>query len=423
MPRLASQKAETVYRNAKPKSKEYTIADGHGLFMAVTPDGTKLWDFRYTFGGHRRKLALRGGFPIVSLKAAREKVSEYWALLSKGEDPAELRKAKKEEEAQHAEALRLDKIRKANTFSKVTHEWNERFQGHRGEATRAATLQRLAKDIFPFLGERPVTEITPPELLGVLRRVEQRGRLHTAHYLLSYCRQIFRYAVATGYMEHDVAADLRGALPPPTVGHRAAILDPVRFGGLLRDIDAYEGWYATKYALRILPLVFTRPGELRLAQWSEIDFARSQWDIPASRMKMRLPHTVPLARQVLAILKELHTLSGDGPFLFPTPRQKGAPISNVAVLNGLRRMGYGTNEVSAHGFRATARTFLDERLHVNPAYIEAQLAHRVPDALGTAYNRTMHLEDRKAMMQQWADYLDTLKMSSPTKDDESDLSA
>ena len=409
MPRIAEPKAPVVYSNAKPEEKEYTIADGRGLYMVITPDGSKLWDFRYSLNGRRRKMAIKGGFPAVGVKAAREEADRMRAMVARGEDPAEVRKIGMEEKARQYDQARQEVAKTATTFRVVADEWMDVRLAHRTESTRQGARLRLERNIFPWIGDRPISEITAPELLEAIRKVEQNGKLETAHRVRGFCSQIFRYAIATGKTDRDIASDLRGALTPAVKGHRAAMVDPTEFGRLLRDIDAYQGWYATKYALRLLPLVFTRPGELRLAQWTEIDFQRAQWDIPAGRMKMRLPHTVPLSSQSLAILEELRNLSGSGPYLFPTPRQKDKPLSNVAILNGIRRMGYGTEEQSAHGFRATARTLLDERLHVNPAHIEAQLAHRVADALGTAYNRTHHLEARRAMMQTWADYLDGLK--------------
>jgi len=409
VPKLAQPKAETVFRNAQPKDKPYLIPDGGGLNMLVTPDGTKLWVFRYRVDGKERKTAIKGGYPKVSVKDARAEAERFRDQVARGEDPGTIRKAGKEEATRKAEEIAKEEARSATTFRVVAEEFLRVRMSHRTESTRTAADQRLQRNIYPWFGERPISEITGPEILQALRRIEANGKLETAHRLRGLCSQVFRYAIATGQAERNVADDLRGALSSVQKEHRAALLDPVRFGQLLRDIDGYQGYFATKYALRLLPLVFTRPGELRLAQWSEIDFERAQWDIPAGRMKMRLPHTVPLSRQVLEILRELRALSGDGPYLFPTPRQRDKPISNVAVLNGLRRMGYGTEEQSAHGFRAIARTLLDERLHVSPAYIEAQLAHRVADALGTAYNRTQHLEPRRAMMQTWADYLDELK--------------
>jgi integrase len=409
MPKLAQPKAETVFRNALPKAKAYLIPDGHGLNMVVTPDGSKLWVFRYRVDGKEKKIAIRGGYPTVSVKDARKEADRFRDQLARGEDPGSIRKAGKEEIARKAEEIVKDAAKNATTFRLVAEEFLQVRMSHRTESTRVAADQRLQRNIYPWFGDRPISEITGPEILQALRLIEANGKMETAHRLRGLCSQVFRYAIATGKAERNVADDLRGALSSVQKEHRAALLDPVRFGQLLRDIDAYQGYFATKYALRLLPLVFTRPGELRLAQWTEIDFERAQWDIPAGRMKMRIPHTVPLSRQVVEILHELRALSGSSSYLFPTPRQRDKPISNVAVLNGLRRMGYGTEEQSAHGFRAIARTLLDERLHILPAYIEAQLAHRVADALGTAYNRTQHLEPRREMMQTWADYLDTLK--------------
>lgn len=409
MPRLAQQKAETEFRNAKPKEKPYLIADGRGLSLLVTPEGSKRWVFRYRLAGKLNKLAIKGGYPAVSLKAARAEAERFRDMIARGEDPMEARKAGKEQAARQDEEARKDAARNAATFRAVAEEWIRVRLANGSDSTKHGTALRLAKNVYPWLGDKPIADITAPELLEVLRLAQNRGRLETAQRVRGICGQIFRYAISTGRAERDIAADIRGALTPPKVTHRAALTDPEEFGRLLRDIDAYQGWYATKYALRILPLVFTRPGELRLAQWSEIDFERAQWDIPADRMKMRRPHAVPLSRQALELLRELKDVSNGGACLFPTPRQKDVPLSNVAILNGLRRMGYGTEEQSAHGFRAAARTLLDERLRIPPVYIEAQLAHKVPGALGAAYNRTQHLEERRGMMQTWADYLDTLK--------------
>jgi len=341
MPKLSEPKTETVFRNAKPQEKEYTISDGRGLCMVVTPDGSKSWIFRYRFGDARKKLAIRGGYPAVSLKVAREEAARLREIIERGKDPADLRKSAKQASERKREVKRIEVLRAACTFRVLAEEWLNVKQVHRAESTRHGIVQRLEKNVFPWLGERPMSEITAPELLEVVRKIEHRGKQETAHRVLGMCGQIFRYAVASGRTERDIAGDLRGALAPIPEGHRAAILDPKEFGRLLRDIDVYQGWYATKYALRLLPLVFTRPGELRLAQWPEIDIERAQWDIPATRMKMRLPHTVPLSRQALEILEELRGLSGDGLCLFPMPRQKDKSISDMALLSGLRRMGYG----------------------------------------------------------------------------------
>jgi integrase len=410
MPKVATQKAETVFRNAKAKDKAYLIADGDGLCLQVSPEGVKRWIFRYRFDGKERKIALKDNlYPAMSAKLAREGADRLREMVARGDDPGEVRKIAKIERVQLVAEVRKEEAKLANTFRLVAEEWMETILAARTTSTRTSTAQRFERNVFPWIGDRPISEITAPELLEVVRKIERNGKQEMAHRVLRRCGQVFRYAIATGRAPRDIASDLKGALAPAQGGHRAAITDPAQFGQLLREIDNYQGYYATHYALRLLPLVFTRPGELRLAKWEEIDFERAQWDIPAGRMKMRLPHTVPLSRQALEILKDLHALSGSGPVLFPTPRQKDKPISDVAILNGLRRMSYAKDEQSAHGFRASARTLLDERLGVNPAHIEAQLAHKVAGPLGTAYNRTQFLDARKDMMQTWADYLDTLK--------------
>lgn len=409
MPVLASPKAETVYRKAKPQAKEYAISDGGGLSMVITPAGRKLWEFRYRIDGKRKKYALKGGYDSISLVEARQEAARLRAMVARGEDPSGIRRAGREAQEQQREAVRQEAEKKERTFRKIAEEWARIRLAGKAQSYSRAAMQRLERNVFPWLGERSIEDISAPELLTVLRRIEDSGKGETAHRVLGLCSQIFRYSVATGQGGRDVCADLRGALTPVKKEHLATILDPGKLGQLLRDIDAYQGWYATKFALRILPLVFTRPGELRLAEWSEVDFERCQWNIPAGRMKMRLPHIVPLSRQVLEILRELHVYSGRGRFMFPGPRQVEKPLSEVAMLNGLARMGYSGKEQTAHGFRATARTHLDEFLRINPAVIEAQLAHKVPDVLGTAYNRTQHLEARREMMQTWADYIDQLK--------------
>lgn len=409
MPVLAAPKSDATYRNAKPKDKEYTIADGGGLTMVVTPSGRKLWDFRYRINGARKKYAIKGGYETVSVAQARQEAARLRAMVARGEDPTENRRAGREALESEREAVRQEAEKRERTFRKLAEEWARVRLANKAPAYSRAALQRLERNIFPWLGEKPADEITAPELLTVIRRIEASGKGETAHRVLGLCSQIFRFGVATGQGGRDICADLRGALTPVKKEHHATILEPERFGQLLRDIDAYQGWYATKFALRILPLVFTRPGELRLAEWTEFDLDRAQWDIPAGRMKMRHPHIVSLSRQVLSMLQELREYSGRGRYLFPGPRQIEKPLSEVAMLNGLSRMGYSGKEQTAHGFRATARTHLDEYLRISPAVIEAQLAHKVPDVLGTAYNRTQHLEARREMMQTWANYLDGLK--------------
>jgi integrase len=270
-------------------------------------------------------------------------------------------------------------------------------------------------DAFPWLGSRPIADITAPELLAALRKTEARGALGTAHRVLQTFGQVFRYAIATGRAMRDPAADLRGALPPAKEGHFAAITEPEAIGPLLRAMYDYQGSAITRAALRLAPLVFVRPGELRQAEWKEIDFEKAEWRIPTERMKMKQPHIVPLSLQALEILKELHPLTGRGRFLFPSPLTNQRAMSDNAILTAMRRMGINKNEMSGHGFRAMARTVLDEVLHVRPDYIEHQLAHAVRDPNGRAYNRTAHLPERRKMMQQWADYLDELREEKEKK--------
>jgi integrase len=270
-------------------------------------------------------------------------------------------------------------------------------------------MRRLERDAFPWLAPRPIGEIKAPELLAVLRRVESRGALETAHRIKTICGQVFRYAVATGRAERDPAGDLKGALPPAKKRHLAAVTDPKEVAGLLRAIDGYQGSFVVKCALQLATMFFVRPGELRNAEWTEFDIDAGIWSIPGSKMKMKQAHIVPLARQAVEILKSLQPLTGQGRYLFPSHRSSQRPMSNNAILAALRRMGYSKDEMTGHGFRAMARTILDEVLHVRPDFIEHQLARAVRDPNGRAYNRTAHLEERKKMMQQWSDYLDGLK--------------
>jgi len=410
MPTITAPKTDVVFRTAKPKKKPYLIADGDGLCLQISPDGVKRWLFRYRFDGKERKISLKNNlYPSMSAKLARAGAEQFREMIARGEDPGRVRKVAKAQERIAATEARMMQKAQVTTFKLVADEWIERHMASRADVTKKNARLRLERHVYPWIGERPIAEITAAELLTMVERIAKEGKLDSAHRLLRRCGQVFRYAVVTQRAVRDVASDLKGAIAPAVAGHRAAIIDPKEFGILLRDLDTYQGWISTQYALRLLPLVFTRPGELRLAEWTEFDFERNVWDIPVGRMKMKNPHTVPLSRQVLVLLEELQRYTGEGRFLFPSPRQKEKPISNMAMLSGLRRLGYGTEEVSAHGFRASARTLLAERLEVNPAYIEAQLAHKVADSLGTAYNRTQFLDARKDMMQTWADYLDTLK--------------
>jgi integrase len=388
-------------RSAKPKGKDYKLTDGHGLFLLVATTGGKRWRFKYRFGGKEKLLAL-GTYPDISLQEARNKLREARNLLANGYDPGvEKKTLKKIKEEQIAAA--------ENTFEDIAHEWHKKFSGQWSPTHASTTMDRLKRDVFPWLGKKPVGEIKPPDVLAILRRVESRGALETAHRIRTICGQVLRYAVATGRAERDSAADLRGALPPVREKHHAALIDPTEVAELLRAIDGIKGTFQVKCAMKLAPMLFVRPGELRQMEWSEVDLDNAQWNIPAEKMKMKQPHIVPLADQAVAILKDLQPLTGSGCYVFPCHRSHQKPMSNNAVNAALRRMGYTSDEMTGHGFRAMARTILDEVLQVRADFIEHQLAHAVRDPNGRAYNRTAHLAERRKMMQMWADYLDGLK--------------
>jgi integrase len=393
---------DTAIRKAKPTDKVQRLFDAGGLYLELAPSGGKWWRLKYRFDGKEKRLSL-GTYPDTGLAAAREKRDAARKLLAAGIDPGEHRKAEKlagEEQA-------------ANSFEVIAREWLAKYSPAWAASTGDKIASRFERDLFPWLGKRPVAAITPKELLATVHRIADRGAIETAHRALRSCGQVFRYAIATGRAERNPAADLRGALPPiRESAHRAAITDPAAIGGLLRAIEGYQGAFVTKCALRFAPLVFVRPGELRHAEWSEIDLDAAEWNIPGDKMKTGEPHLVPLAPQAMAILRDLHALTGRGRYVFPNPRTATRPMSNNGVLSALRRMGYAKDEMSGHGFRAMARTVLDEVLHFRPDYIEHQLAHAVRDPNGRAYNRTAHLPERRKMMQAWADYLDQLRDST-----------
>ena len=389
---------DTSIRNAKPAAKRQRMPDGSGLYLEVSPAGGKLWRFKYRHGGKEKRLAL-GAYPDTGLKDARNKRDDARKLLAAGVDPGEHRKAEKVAGADRA----------ANSFEVIGREWfaNKSPKWAPGHAEKI--IARLERDLFPWIGARPIAVLTAPDLLKTIRRIEERGAQETAHRALQNCGQVFRYAIATGRAERDPSADLRGALAPVISTHYAAITDPLAVGELLRAMHGYSGSFVTRCALLLSPLVFLRSSELRLAEWTEIDLDAAQWNIPAARMKMGEPHVVPLCSQAVAILRELHALTGRGRYVFPGARSPQRSMSNNAVLAALRRMGYDKDTMTGHGFRAMARTILDEVLHVRPDFIEHQLAHAVRDPNGRAYNRTAHLPERRAMMQAWADYLDVLR--------------
>lgn len=387
---------DTAIRNAKPGAKPIKLFDERGLFLLVTPTGGKWWRFRFMFDGKEKLLSL-GVYPDVSLKDARERRDEARKLVANGVNPSENRKIQK--------SARADLI--ANSFEVVAREWFAKYSATWAKNHGVRIIRRFERDIFPWIGGRPIAEINAPELLAVVRRIENRGALETAHRALGNSGQVFRYAVATGRAERDPSGDLRGALPPVKGTHFAATTEPKRVAEILRALDGYEGTLTVRCALRLAPLVFVRPGELRNAQWADIDFEAAEWRYLVT--KTNTPHIVPLARQAIEILRELQPLTENSRFVFPSARSFTRPMSDNAILAAMRRLGIDKDEMSGHGFRAVARTILDEILGIRPDFIEHQLAHAVRDPNGRAYNRTAHLPERRKMMQQWADYLDKLK--------------
>lgn len=383
-------------RNAKPGPKTQKLFDGGGLHLELAPAGGKWWRWRYRFAGKPQQLSL-GTFPDVSLKEAREKRDDVRKLLTSGVNPSEHRKAQK-----------LSKTASdGNSLEVVTREWFAKREKIWDVDYSSKVLASFVNDIFPWIGSRPISEVTPPELLGVLRKIESRGANETAHRAKGNLGQVFRYAIATGRCARDPAADLRGALAPVISTHLASTTDPKALAGILRATYDYSGSPIVVCALRLAPLVFVRPGELRSAEWKDIDLAAAEWRYLVTKTKT--DHIVPLATQAVALLTELKRLTGTSRYVFPGGRSDKRCMSENAVLAALRRMGIAKEEMSGHGFRAAARTILDEVLGVRVDYIEQQLAHAVKDPNGRAYNRTMHLPERKKMMQQWADYLDALR--------------
>lgn len=385
-------------KNAKPKEKAYKLADEHGLYLLITPNGSKLWKLKYRFAGIEKKLSF-GSFPEVSLAAARELRKDARAQLADTIDPGVLKNSIK----------RSKKLAEENSFEAIAREWHTKFTPKWTKGHAARILIRLEQDIFPWIGKRPLIEVTAPEILSALRRVENRGAIETAHRIAQICGQVFRYAIATGRAERNPAADLKGALAPVAQKHHASITDPVEIGKLLRALEDYRGIFVTKCALRLAPLFFVRPGELRHAEWSEFDLEKKEWRIPAEKMKMRVQHIVPLSSQALSILKELLPYTGEGKYLFPSVRSSMRPMSENTVIAALRRLGYATNEMTGHGFRSMASTLLNEQ-GWNRDAIERQLAHGERNTIRAAYNYAEYLPERRKMMQHWGDYLEQLML-------------
>lgn len=387
---------DTQIKAIKPDAKSRKYADEKGLYLEVAPSGGKWWRLKYRFDGKEKRISL-GTYPDVSLKLARERRDDARKLLAESIDPGEMRKAQKASGDERA----------ANSFEVVAREWYAKMTSTWVPSHGEKIIRRLERDIFPWVGTKPIADISAQLLLATVRKIEDRGRLETAHRALQNCGQIFRYAIATGRAERDPTSDLKGALPPVREKHFAAILDPKEVGALLRAIDGFTGTKVVKSALQLAPLVFTRPGELRRARWEDIDLDKAEWRYLVT--KTNSEHLVPLSAQAVDILQDLYPLTSRNAWVFPGMRDRQKPMSEATINAALRRMGYDTkDEMTGHGFRAMARTILHEELGFEPAVIEHQLAHRVQDALGAAYNRTKFVKERTRMMQAWADYLDQL---------------
>lgn len=376
------------------------LFDGGGLYLDVRENGSRYWRMKYRFAGKERLLSF-GVHPEVSLAEARTKRDAARAVLRNGQDPGAIKRAHKV----------ASKVAAANSFEAVGREWLAKQKPKLAASTYAKSEWMLVDNVFPWLGSRPVAEIDAPELLAVLRRIEARGAHETAHRTKEKCGQVFRYAIATGRASRDPSADLRGALAPIVRTSRAAVTDPTKMGDLLRALDGYSGQFATRCALRLAPLLFVRPGELRHAEWAEFDLDGALWRIPASKMKMREEHLVPLAPQAVEILGELEPLTGRGRYLFPSLRSPREPMSENTVNAALRRLGYDKDTMTGHGFRAMASTRLNE-MGWKEDVIERQLAHAERNKVRAAYNRAQYLAERKKMMAAWADYLDELRAST-----------
>lgn len=386
-----------IRKKAKPRDKSFKLADGAGLYLEVMPNGSRYWRMRYRIAGKDTRLAF-GVYPEVSLAEARQRRDDARRAMRDGRDPSAERKA--------------DKTRKvlaaANTFEAIAREWLAKQKASMAAATHAKALACFENDLFPWIGNRPIGEIDPPELLATVKRIEARGARESAHRAKQRAGQVFRYAVAHGVAKRDPSADLRGALAPPVSKSRAAVTDPAKVGDLLRAIEGYAGQLATRCALRLAPLLFVRPGELRAMEWAELNLDGAEWRIPAERMKMREAHTVPLSSQAVAILRELQPLTGRARYVFPSLRTGDRPMSENTINAALRRLGYDKDTMTGHGFRALASTRLNE-MGWQPDVIERQLAHAERNKVRAAYNRAQYMDERRRMMQAWADYLDALR--------------
>ena len=392
---------DVTIRNAKPRAKPYKMGDAFGLFVLIQPSGGKLWRFKYRFDGREKKLAI-GTYPVIGLAEARRRRDQARELLAAGKDPS--RERQREKLRSQAQA--------GNTFAAIAEEYCDKRKRDGQKAWAASTAARseyLISLLKVPLGRMPITDIEPADVLAAVRKIERKGQLESARRTLQLAGAVFRYAVATARLASDPTRDLRGALTAPTVTHYGAIIDPARVGELLRAIDGYEGQPITKLAMQLAPHVFVRPGELRHAEWNEIDLDGALWTIPAAKTKMRKDHLVPLSRQSIAILEDLRTLTGPDGYVFPSIRSRKRPMSDNTINAGLRRLGYSTDEMTAHGFRAMASTLLNESGKWHPDAIERALAHGDSDRVRAAYHRGAHWKERVAMAQWWSDHLDQLR--------------
>ena len=381
---------------ATPREKGYKLSDEKGLFLLIKTNGAKYWRMKYRFQG-KEKLLSFGVFPEITLKKAREKRDEARLLLADGIDPSAHKKANKASE----------KLRATNSFQSIALEWFETQQSDKTLGYQKRVLRALEHDLFPSIGDTPINEVTAPMLLGALRKVEDRGAIETAHRDKQIAGQVFRYAIATGRAERDPTPDLKGALKPAKTKHFSAITTPKEAGQLMAAIDLFQGTEVVRSALKLSALFFCRPGELRHLKWSDINHDELRIELVAEKTHQQ--HIIPLSEQAISILQDLHPITGKGEYIFPSARGRSRCMSENAIRVALRSMGYDNDTMTPHGFRAMARTLLDEALNYRVEWIEQQLAHAVKDANGRAYNRTKHLEQRTEMMQRWADYLDQLK--------------
>jgi len=384
-------------KNAKPKPRTYRLFDEKGLYLEVTPKGQKWWRFKYRFNGKEKRISL-GVFPEVGLKEARDSRDDARQQLRNNVDPSAIRKARKLSNARANDS----------SFEVIAREWHAKQSSVWSQSYADDVLQRMERNAFPIIGQTPIHEISSAEILDMLRRMEKRGIRETTYRIRAISSQIFRYAIVTGRAERDPAADLIGSLTPRKRNHFATITDPAKIGQLLRAIGSYEGAIITQFALRLAPYVFVRPGELRRAEWSEIDFNDSLWRIPADKMKKGIAHIVPLAAQAINLLNEIQEFTDKGRYIFPSIRTPLRPMSENTINAALRRLGYEKHEMTGHGFRSMASTRLNE-MGWSSDMIERQLAHTEKNAVRGAYNFAEYLPERKKMMQAWADYLDGLK--------------